>query len=543
MSRVALYQKYRSTTFDEVVGQQHIVKSIQNAIKKDKVSHAYLFCGPRGTGKTTMARLLAKSVNCENQENAPCGKCENCIAANEGTHPDIIEINGANETHVDDVRDLIERASLAPMQGKIKVYIIDEVHQLSSAASSALLKTLEEPPENVIFILATTDPQKLLPTIISRCQRYDFTKINNGDIAEHLTKIGEKESIHIDEKAAILIASLANGGMRDALSIMDQCAAYTSDNITIEEINSIYGLTTNEEKIGMLKDIASGNVEGILTRTRSYGAKGIDINRFIDDLISIGKDSITYSYTHKNNLLETLNEKEVGELLKDVTRETCMHISESLLEAKEKYGLSSSALNSFEVVALMLATENVNVVKVDNNHASMEVKKEEKPKVEAPKKEVINTNEEDYISLLVQCDKEEKARSEEAFKNILNIQDLEKAKYVEVLKEAIVGASGKDCLILLTKNDALANMMNEKEMNKELYFFINDELGIDKMIYAQTVDGFKNSANKYRELMKEGKLPEAKIITKYEKVKTKEETPEDKILALFGEENVEIIGE
>ncbi|MBR3644237.1 MAG: DNA polymerase III subunit gamma/tau, partial [Parasporobacterium sp.] len=191
MGRTALYQKYRSTTFEEVVGQEYVVKSIRNAVRNDKVGHAYLFCGPRGTGKTTMARLLAKSVNCENRAEAPCGHCENCIASANGSHPDIIEIHAANETHVENIRELIDRARLAPMQGKYKIYIIDEVHQLSSAASSALLKTLEEPPENVIFVLATTDPQKLLPTIISRCQRFDFTSVNAYQIRDHLMKIGE----------------------------------------------------------------------------------------------------------------------------------------------------------------------------------------------------------------------------------------------------------------------------------------------------------------------------------------------------------------
>lgn len=550
MSRVALYQKYRSSTFDEVVGQQHIVKSLKNAINNNKVSHAYLFCGPRGTGKTTLARLLAKSVNCEHPEKAPCGECDNCIAANEGTHPDVIEINGANETHVDDVRDLIERASLAPMQGKRKIYIIDEVHQLSSAASSALLKTLEEPPENVIFVLATTDPQKLLPTIISRCQRYDFTKINNNDIAEHLVSIGDKESINIDKEAANLIANLAEGGMRDALSIMDQCAAYTGDNITVDDINNIYGLTSTEEKIGMLKDIASKNVEGILTRTRQYKEKGIDISRFIDDLINIGKDAVSYSYTHKAELLNKLNENEASSILSDIAADTCMHISSELLEAKEKYSLSSSAIDSFEVAALSLATVSSSAVTQNNNtstnHASMippmPVFEEKKEKVEVKEVKLIDADEEDILSLLVQCNKEAKAGDEEAFKKLETIQDLNKAKQVEALKDTTIGASGKDCIILLTKSTALSHLINEKEFNKEIYFVLKEDLGIDKMPIAITTDEFKHNTEAYLKLMKEGKLPEPKKISKYRKKISKEETTEDRVKALFGEENVDIIG-
>ena len=316
MAKLALYQKYRSSTFEEVVGQEYIVKSIKNAVRENKVGHAYLFCGPRGTGKTTMARLLAKAVNCEHPEIAPCGECENCIAANNGTHPDIIEINAANETHVEDIRDLIERSTLAPMQGKHKVYIIDEVHQLSSAASSALLKTLEEPPANVIFILATTDPQKLLPTIISRCQRYDFTKVRRDQIKDHLIDIAQKENIEMEEDAADMIAVLAEGGMRDALSIMDQCASYTSDHITVEDIDRIYGLTTAEEKVELFQDIAYGNMEAMIRKIQSYEEKGIDLPRFTDGMIDILKDSVIYQSTKKAELLKVLS-KEQAETLAD----------------------------------------------------------------------------------------------------------------------------------------------------------------------------------------------------------------------------------
>ena len=213
MSYKALYQKYRSKTFEDVVGQEYVVKSIRNSVHSNKISHAYLFCGPRGTGKTTMARLLAKAVNCQDPEHAPCQKCDDCIAADNGTHPDIIEMNAANTRGIDDIRSLINSAMLAPMQGRYKVYIIDEAHQLSGDAASALLKILEEPPAHDIFVLATTDPQKMFPTIISRCQRYDFSKVREDLITAHLKKICTEEKIQIEDAAAAKIAQLADGGM------------------------------------------------------------------------------------------------------------------------------------------------------------------------------------------------------------------------------------------------------------------------------------------------------------------------------------------
>ena len=222
MAYQALYRKYRPKNFDEVVGQEHIIQTLNNAIYQNKIAHAYLFCGPRGTGKTTTAKIFAKMLNCEN-ENKPCEECENCKMASQSSHPDIIEIDAASNNGVEEVRNLIDKVKYAPLSGKYKIYIIDEVHMMSTSAFNALLKTIEEPPAHVIFIFATTEPNKVLSTIISRCQRFDFSKVSQKDIEKRLKIVCKKENIEIEEEAISLIAQLSDGGMRDSLSILDQC--------------------------------------------------------------------------------------------------------------------------------------------------------------------------------------------------------------------------------------------------------------------------------------------------------------------------------
>ena len=222
MAYKALYRTYRPSTFDEVAGQEHIVKTLKNALATGTLAHAYLFAGPRGTGKTTMAKLLAKALNCDEGIGHQCNKCKNCKAIIDGTHPDVLELDAASNNGVDEIRDLIDKVKYGTILGRYKVYIIDEVHMLSTGAFNALLKTLEEPPEHVIFILATTEPHKILPTILSRCQRYDFTKLSDKDIKNRLKSVLEKEGVTYNEEAIDIIISLADGGMRDALSILDQ---------------------------------------------------------------------------------------------------------------------------------------------------------------------------------------------------------------------------------------------------------------------------------------------------------------------------------
>ena len=304
MAYKALYRTYRPTTFDEVVGQEHIVRTLKNALKENKIAHAYLFAGPRGTGKTTMAKLLAKALNCEEGIGQQCNRCSNCQAINEVSHPDVIEIDAASNNGVDEVRDLIDRVRYLPIKGRYKVYIIDEVHMMTSGAFNALLRTLEEPPAHVIFILATTEPHKILPTILSRCQRYDFAKVSDKDIKKRLTYVLEQEEVNYEEAAIDMIISLADGGMRDALSILDQLLAYSGHSLTSQDVLDVFALTSKEEKLRLVDFIMRGDVGETLKMFREFVEHGNDIRKLLSDLLDIIKDI----YARSENDIDLIDE-------------------------------------------------------------------------------------------------------------------------------------------------------------------------------------------------------------------------------------------
>lgn len=282
----ALYRKWRPQLWEDVVGQQHVIQTLQNAVAADRVAHAYLFAGPRGTGKTTTARLLAKAVNClsEDLNTRPCDQCENCLAVNHGRFLDLIEIDAASNTSVDDVRDLREKINFAPNVGRQKVYIIDEVHMLSTAAFNALLKTLEEPPSHAIFILATTEVHKIPPTVLSRCQRHEFRRIPIQEIVAHLRMISEQEDLHVDEQALQLIARQSTGCLRDAISLLDQLAS-SGNQITLETTQSVLGTATSQAVIDLVDLLLTEDAAQGLEKIHQALDSGSDPRQFARQIV------------------------------------------------------------------------------------------------------------------------------------------------------------------------------------------------------------------------------------------------------------------
>ncbi len=354
MAYQALYRKYRPNSFEGVAGQRAIVQTLINAVKRQKIAHAYLFCGPRGTGKTSIAKIFAKMLNCEHQDQAPCGKCKNCQDFQKGAHPDIIEIDAASNNGVDEVRNLIEKIKYAPMEGKYKVYIIDEVHMMTPGAFNALLKTIEEPPAHVIFIFATTEPHKVLPTIISRCQRFDFNKVSVKDITERLHYVLEQEHVQMEEEAVRAIAVLADGGMRDALSILDQCIAYAQNEIRVSDVNAIYGITTPEEKGKLLQNVVDKNYLEMVNQIESLNEKGIDIRRLTSDLIDLLKDSMIYSLTEDESLISSAHLSVIQHIVSAISTARRFEMLDVLMDTFEKYRNASDVLSYFEVAMLKL---------------------------------------------------------------------------------------------------------------------------------------------------------------------------------------------
>lgn len=567
MAYQALYRKYRPVSFDGVAGQKPIVKTLQNAVRQHRIAHAYLFCGPRGTGKTSIAKIFAKMLNCESEENAPCGKCHNCIEFQNGSHPDIIEIDAASNNGVEEVRNLIEKVKYAPIEGKYKVYIIDEVHMMSTGAFNALLKTIEEPPEHVIFIFATTEPHKVLPTIISRCQRFDFNKVSIADMVERLDYVLDQEHIHMEPEAVRLVATLSEGGMRDALSILDQCIAYAQDDITVNDVNTIYGITTPAEKGTLLSHVLNQDYAELTQQIETLSEQGTDIRRLTADLVDMLKDSLVYTYTEDVSLVQDIYLEVIRNILEDVPAAKRLHMIDILMETLEKYRIASDAASYFEIAMLkmMEVPEAVNVVepvsmkqpeavvsmpKADPDpiptvvmSVSRETPEEQPKKVKKTKKtkaqEPVTYEDEYIIALLAGANKQHKQSDLEHFNDIASyLNELDWVKYANALKHAVIVGSGINYLVLSVESPLEAREINDLEANDNMEDFIKVLLGVQKKVFAIDERQRQQVIQKFKELMQQGTLPEPVQVklTQRKQDEQNEPTTEEKLTDLFGDE-------
>ena len=552
MAYQALYRKYRPTNFDEVVGQTHIIQTLKNAIIQNRIAHAYLFCGPRGTGKTSIAKIFAKTLNCTNSQDAPCGVCENCKMAANGSHPDIIEIDAASNNGVDEVRNLIDKVKYAPMQGKYKIYIIDEVHMMTSGAFNALLKTIEEPPAHVIFIFATTEPNKVLPTIISRCQRFDFNKVSMHDIKYRLSIVCKNEGIEFDENGLTLIAQLADGGMRDALSILDQCVAYCSSHIDVDDIRKIYGVVTSEDIGKLFYSVYKKDVDSFVKDIQKYSDMGMDIKRLTADFIHMLKDSLILDYSENSTLVSDMNKDMIRKYFKSAPINFRIKCMEELMDTYNKYTYASNALDYLEASLLKISSysyeSKTHIIESDHNDYK-EVDEEEnyetsyddtsddsdiiekntqkddnngvleKSEISDVSRETLkqseNTNnkiilnDEFVIQLLVGATKMERSIDTNKFNNIGQfISSLEFGKYAATLRNSSIMASGSNYIVVCVSSEIFAKQINEFELNYGYEDFMEVLLGKAKKVFALDKTQQSRVKDEFKERMISGNLPD-----------------------------------
>ena len=358
MAYTALYRKFRPITFDEMVGQEHITKTLKNQIMAGRVGHAYLFNGGRGTGKTSAAKILARAINCLNpKDGEPCNECEMCKGILSGSNTDVVEMDAASNNSVEDIRSIREEVNFLPTSSKYRVYIIDEVHMLSTGAFNALLKTLEEPPEHVKFILATTEPQKLPATILSRCQRFDFKKISNSDIIKRLKEVCKKSEIEITDEALNTIAILSEGAMRDALSILERCVQDGLKNINEDNIKDLVGIP----KITYIQEIIDGileyNIEKVLTALDVVINEGKDVTNLTWELIKYTKDLLVYKTTNKIELYSEDEIKKLKELAQKAEKDRLLNLVYELSELQNSIKISSQKLIIFQAGIIKLCNK------------------------------------------------------------------------------------------------------------------------------------------------------------------------------------------
>ena len=416
MAYQTLYRKYRPNSFELVYGQDAIVKTLKNIVKNDRLSHAYLFTGPRGTGKTSSAKLFAKAINCLNPINGDaCNECENCKSFNENSNPDIIEMDAASNNGVDEIREIKNKVNLVPSMSKYKVYIIDEVHMLSIGAFNALLKTLEEPPSYVIFILATTDPQKIPPTIISRCQRYDFKSISKENMKKCLNNIIKKENISIEDDALDEIIINSNGGMRDAIGLLDQSSSFCEGNITSKDIEDLSGNISNNEITTFLKSVVNIDYSDIYNKINEYSLNGKDFNLICEKLINFIRNILLY----KKRVIEL--PKEITKIFENLEENKIYNIIDmlSILSTDLKKTYQKELIFEVKMIQLMDYLKESSEEKVNVSRETLNTAKKQEKNVDTNKKE----NKEDNVP-------------RETLEENSNLNELKNIRINNILKDA-----------------------------------------------------------------------------------------------------------
>ena len=364
MAYMALYRKFRPKIFDDVVGQEHITKTLKNQIKANRVAHAYLFSGGRGSGKTSTAKILARAVNCLNpQDGEPCNECEICKQALENTLIDVSEIDAASNNGVDNIRDIREEVEFIPTNAKYRVYIIDEVHMLSTGAFNALLKTLEEPPKHVIFILATTEPQKLPVTILSRCQRFDFKRISIENIIKRLKIICSESSIEIEDAALKIIAKMSDGAMRDAISILERCIADGDVKITEEKIRELVGIPEIEYLLQISKDLILNDASSVLQDAEKIINEGKDLEVFTWETIKFIRDLLLLQMSDDLIIYKDEEKDKMKEILKISTKEKLLNLITDLsaLQNSMKWATDREVIFETGLIKITLTNQNVQI--------------------------------------------------------------------------------------------------------------------------------------------------------------------------------------
>lgn len=547
MKYQALYRKYRPKTFDDVYGQQIVVQTLKNVIKNNKLTHAYLFVGPRGTGKTSIAKIFAKTINCLHPEDGlSCEKCDICISNNSNENVDIIEMDAASNNGVDEIREIRNHITLLPTVSKYKIYIIDEVHMLTTGAFNALLKTLEEPPEHIIFILATTEPHKIPLTIMSRCQSFEFKPIPVATIKERLKYICAQENINIDDKSLNLIAEESNGGLRDAVSMLDQLNAYADGNIKYEDVLLLNGRINDDEIEKFMTEMVNDNLNSVFTKIESWQEEGKNFIYICEDFIRfLRNELIKFKLENNSNIVSLIGENKTIEVIMILNK-----ISNDMKISKDKKVLFDvTIINITNILKNKQMFENITHesknIKIENKTPEKIEIKEEKPQtVEVPIKETKDyTLYDELMSIRLNntlgiADKKSKIEYENAVENLKNdISDLNKLKIINLLDDTKITAGSKDGIILTTDSD---NILHDLYDNMELLEESLESLLGKKVKVCILLDELWNKkriiyVEKIKNKEKIDIIDEEEILNKIKSLNTGEKSEFDDLLEIGGE--------